>query len=87
MSDPLIRSCDDYVVIEPGKDETFLNAEQTLQWLKNWLDQLDKLPQDLSDQPSTQAAAKRLIDTACDLEIQPGFKVKWFAVRLDPPEN
>ena len=86
MSDPLIRACDNYVVIEPGKEEIFLTAKETLQWLKSWLEQLEKLPQDLSNQPSLTAAAKRLIDTACDLEIKPGVKVKWFAVRLDPPE-
>ncbi len=87
MSDPLIRACDDYVVIEPGKDEIFLTEQETLKWLTTWLEQLEKLPQDLSDQPSVSAAAKRLIDTACDLEIKPGVKVKWFAVRLDPPET
>ena len=86
MSDPLIRACDDYVVIEPGKDEFFLSAEETLEWLVSWLERLEKLPKDLENQPSTTAAAKRLIDTACDLEINPGVKVKWFAVRLDPPE-
>ena len=86
MSDPLIRACDDYVIIEPGKHETFLSAQETLQWLISWLEQLEKLPEDLADQPSTMAAAQRLIDTACDLEIKPGFKVKWFAVRLDPPD-
>ena len=86
MSDPLIRACDDYVVIEPGKDEFFLSAEETLEWLVSWLERLEKLPKDLENQPSTTAAAQRLIDTACDLEINPGVKVKWFAVRLDPPE-
>ena len=87
MSDPLIRACDDYVIIEPGKPEAFLNAEDTLKWLTDWLNQLETLPQDLKSQPSTKEAAKRLLDTACDLEIKPGFKVKWFAVRLDPPED
>ena len=86
MSDPLIRACDDYVVIEPGKEEFFLTSEETLKWLASWLERVEKLPKDLEDQPTTAAAAKRLIDTACDLEINPGVKVKWFAVRLDPPE-
>ncbi len=86
MSDPLIRACDHYVVIEPGKDEAFLSAEDTMQWLILWLKRLETMPEDLQDQPSNSAAAKRLIDTACDLEIKPGIKIKWFAVRLDPPE-
>ena len=87
MSDPLIRACDNYVVMEPGKPEHFLNSQETKIWLMSWLEKLDKLPQDLQEQPSISAAAKRLLDTACDLEIKPGFKLQWFAVRLDPPAH
>ena len=85
MSDPLIRACDDYVVMEPGKSEIIMNEKETILWLQNWLETLEELPQDLQDQPSTNAAAKRLLDTACDLEIQPGWNLKWFAIRLEPP--
>ncbi len=87
MSDPLIRACDNYVVIEPGKPEKFLNAQETTSWLMHWIKQLDELPQDLQDQPSITTAAKRLLDTACELEIKPGFNLQWFAVRLDPPDR
>ncbi len=87
MSDPLIRECNNYVVIEPGKPEKFLNSEETIIWLNNWLVALEELPNDLQNQPSTIAAARRLLDTACELEIKPGFNLKWFAVRLDPPMN
>ena len=87
MSDPLIRACDDYVVIEPGKPQKFLSSEQTKQWLTNWLASLEELPEDLQDQKSPADAATRLIDTACDLEIKPGFHLEWYAIRLNPPEN
>ncbi len=87
MSNPLIYECDDYVVLEPGKPERFLTSEETLKWLETWLKKLSNLPQDLQDQPSTKDAANRLIDTACDLEIQPGFTVQWFAVRLNPSDH
>ena len=87
MSDPLIRECDNYVVMEPGKPEQFLNSEETKEWLINWLKGLNELPEDLQDQPSITAAATRLLDTACDLEIKPGFNVQWFAVRLEPPAH
>ncbi len=86
MSDPLIRACDDYVILEPGSEERFLNAKETLSWLRSWLEQLDHLPEDLQDQPTINHAAQRLLDTACDLEIKPGFTLQWFAVRLDPPD-
>ncbi|RPF82778.1 MAG: chlororespiratory reduction protein 7 [Synechococcus sp. TMED20] len=87
MSDPLIRACDDYVVLEPGKPEQLLSAADTLTWLTDHLRRLETLPADLRNQPTVQAAAQRLLDTACDLEISPGMTLQWFAVRLEPPAN
>ena len=43
------------------------------------------MPADLEDLPDPAAAAQRLLDTACDLEISPGVTLQWFAVRLEPP--
>jgi hypothetical protein len=85
MSDPLIRACDDYVVLEPGKPEQLLDVANTLAWLSRWLQTMDQLPADLADQASVEAAAQRLLDTACDLELSPGVSIQWFAVRLEPP--
>ena len=85
MSDPLIRACDDYVVLEPGKPEQLLSADDTLTWLSEWLLRLDCLPEDLLDQASVDQAAQRLLDTACDLEISPGITIQWFAIRLEKP--
>ena len=85
MADPLIRARDDCVVLEPGKPEQLLSAADTLTWLSGWLRSLDQLPADLAGQPDLDAAAQRLIDTACDLEISPGITLQWFAVRLEPP--
>ncbi len=85
MSDPLIRACDEYVVLEPGKEERILNQKETLEWLTDWLETLDSLPKDLLGHPSHKSAAQRLLDTACELEINPNFSLQWFAVRLEPP--
>ena len=85
MSDPLIRACDDYVVLEPGKPEQLLDVPNTLAWLSRWLQTMDRLPADLADLSSVEAAAQRLLDTACDLELSPGVSIQWFAVRLEPP--
>ena len=87
MSDPLIRALDDYVVLEPGQPQQLLSAADTLTWLTSWLRKLDALPADLADQPDLMAAAQRLLDTACDLEISPGVTLQWFAVRLERPDN
>jgi len=75
---------DDFVVLEPSKDERFLSAQETLQWLSNWLKVIDELPTDLNEKPSIEAAAEYLLDTACLLEIEPGLNIQWYAVRLDP---
>ena len=85
MSDPLIRACDHYVVLEPGQPEQLLSADDTLAWLERHLRSLDALSEDLSGLGSSAAAAQRLLETACDLELQPGLNLQWFAVRLDPP--
>ena len=85
MSDPLIRACDDYVVLEPGQPEQLLNAADTLTWLCDRLRTMDDLPADLADLPDVESAAQRLLDTACDLELSPGVSLQWFAIRLEPP--
>ena len=87
MSDPLIRALDDYVVLEPGQPQQLLSAADTLAWLTDWLRKLDELPADLAGQSDLTAAAQRLLDTACDLEISPGVTLQWFAVRLELPNR
>ena len=82
----MIRSLDDYVVLEPGQPQQLLSAADTLTWLSDWLRKLDALPADLADQPDLTAAAQRLLDTACDLE-SPGVTLQWFAVRLELPNR
>ena len=75
------------MVLEPGQPQQLLSAADTLTWLRGWLRKLDALPADLADQPDLTAAAQRLLDTACDLEISPGVTVQWFAVRLERPNG
>ena len=87
MSDPLIRACDHYVVLEPGQPEQLLSAADTLAWLERHLGALDSLPEDLTGHDSLHAVARRLLETACDLELQPGLNLQWFAVRLEPPDQ
>ena len=76
---------DNYVVLVPGENEQFLNKEQTLLWLKSWLNKFDSLPLDLDCKSSIAEAAQHLLDTACDLEITTGFTIQWYAVRLESP--
>ncbi len=77
---------DNYVVLVPGESEKILDRDETLLWLQCWLNNFDSLPLDLSCKSSIAEAAQHLLDTACDLEIEPGFTVQWYAVRLQSPD-
>jgi hypothetical protein len=85
MSDPLIRELDHYVVLEPGRPQELLSAADTLDWLRQQLQRLSVVPADLAALPDAEARAQRLLETACELELEPGMVVQWFAVRLEPP--
>ncbi len=85
VSDPLLRELDHYVVLEPGREECILNASETRQWLAGHVGGLADPPADLADLADPESRARRLLDTACELELAPGFTIQWFAVRLEPP--
>ncbi len=85
MSDPLLRELDHYVVLDPTTGERILPVAETLTWLAQQLEAMAEVPADLADLPSAQARAERLLETACELELEPGLAIQWFAVRLEPP--
>jgi hypothetical protein len=85
MSDPLLRELDHYVVLEPAAAERILSAAETRFWLIEQLGRLEHLPADLAGLDGLAAQAERLLDTACELELEPGRTIQWFAVRLEPP--
>jgi len=85
MSDPLIREQDHFVVLEPGRAEQLLSAADTQLWLETVLGRLEVLPADLAELADGPARARRLLETACELELEPGVTVQWFAIRLEPP--
>jgi len=85
MSDPLLRELDHYVVLEPGGAESILTAAETLAWLETYLGHLGAPPADLAGLADPRERAQRLLDTACELELEPGRVISWFAVRLEPP--
>ncbi|MEB3184792.1 MAG: chlororespiratory reduction protein 7 [Cyanobacteriota bacterium] len=85
MSDPLLRELDHYVVLDPTSGERILSAADTCAWLAAQLEAMAELPADLAALPTAQVRAERLLATACELELEPGLAVQWFAVRLEPP--
>ena len=87
MSDPLLRELDHYVVLEPQAGERTLTAAETVDWLAEHLAGLPEPPGDLTGFPDDRTRAERLLDTACELELEPGRTVQWYAVRLEPPRR
>jgi hypothetical protein len=85
MSDPLLRELDHYVVLEPSAGERILTAAETRLRLEEQLGALADVPADLRGLGSRAEQAERLLETACQLELEPGRCVQWFAVRLEPP--
>jgi hypothetical protein len=80
-----MRELDHYVVLEPTSGERILSAVETLEWLEQQLATMAAPPADLEGLPEPRLQAERLLETACQLELEPGRSVQWFAVRLEPP--
>lgn len=83
MADPMIWAMDHYVILEPGKAEWIADRRETVAWLARILATMDHVPADLRRFPDTPAQAAHLLDTACELEVAPGQRVQWYAVRLE----
>jgi len=84
MADPIIRAMDHYVILEPGKADRMADRAETAAWLAQALAAMDHVPGDLRHLPNAPARAAHLLDTACELEVRPGQRVQWYAVRLEP---
>tara|TARA_Y100001978_G_scaffold40032_1_gene35587 strand:+ start:1657 stop:1914 length:258 start_codon:yes stop_codon:yes gene_type:complete len=84
MSNPLIRSVEHFVLLEPDKEQKIVTKREALKWLKDWLSKTDfpiidqriefEKDQDLAD----------FLENTCELEIKTGYTIKWFAVRIEP---
>ncbi len=73
------------MVLEPGGADQILTAAETVAWLEAHLGALAQVPHDLADLVGGRDRAERLLETACELELEPGRAIQWFAVRIDPP--
>lgn len=84
MPDPIMYQEDAYVVLEPNQPEQFLTADELLKKLTVILNtRQDELSVDLQrhDQPIDQA--RYLMETACELDMEPGQYLQWYVVRLE----
>ncbi|KGF73645.1 hypothetical protein DO97_15135 [Neosynechococcus sphagnicola sy1] len=83
MSNPHLYDLENFVVLEANQPEQFLTAAELLDKLKVVLSHRQQdLPQDLHRFPTIEAQAQYLLETSCDLEMEPGNFFQWYAVRL-----
>lgn len=75
---------DMFVVLETNQPEQFLTASELLDKLEAILKTTQvELTPDLHQLETTAAQAKRLLDTACELNLGPDQFLQWYAVRLE----
>ncbi len=84
MPDSIMYRQDAYVVLEPNQPEQFLTLEELLEKLQAILaDRPDNLPPDLQHFTSVQQQAQYLLETYCELDMEPGQYLQWYAIRME----
>ena len=84
MSNPLIRSVEHFVLLEPEKEEKIVNKTEAILWLKDWLTKVDLPTINQNVDFEKEDYILNLLEDTYELEIKPGYIIKWFAVRIDP---
>ena len=84
MSNPLIRSEDHFVLLEPNSKEKIVTKKEAILWLKNWLLKIDSSTIYQNKDYSKEELLEELLESTYELEIKFGFVIKWFAVRVEP---
>ena len=84
MSNPLIRSEDHFVLLEPDSKEKIVTKKEAILWLKNWLPKVDSSTIYQKKDYSNEEFLEDLLESTYELEIRIGFVIKWFAVRVEP---
>ncbi|MEO8893958.1 MAG: chlororespiratory reduction protein 7 [Coleofasciculaceae cyanobacterium] len=84
MPDSIMFQEDAFVVLETNQPEQILTPEELLTKLKAILaNRQDDLPRDLQKFADLEAQAKYLMDTSCELDMEPGEYLQWYVVRLE----
>ena len=84
MSNPLIRSSDHYVLLEPNSKEKIVSKQEAILWLRDWLSKTEtqSIYQNIDDRD--QKFYEEFLESTYELEIKVGYVIKWFAVRVEP---
>ena len=84
MSNPLIRSEDYFVLLEPDKKERIVSREEAIKWLRGWLKKIDINTINQNENFEQEETISKFLEDTCELEVSSGYVIKWFAVRIDP---
>ena len=84
MSNPLIRSTDHYVLLEPDSKEKIVSKKEAIVWLRNWISKTETQTIYQTKDASDQEFFEDLLESTYELEIKLGYVIKWFAVRIEP---
>ena len=84
MSNPLIRSEDHFVLLEPDKKERIVSREEAIKWLGEWFKKINNTTINHNENFEKKETLSKFLEDTCELEINSGYVIKWFAVRIDP---
>ena len=84
MSNPLIRSEDHFVLLEPDKKERIVSREEAIKWLREWLKKSNTTTISQNEDFEKEEIISKFLEDTCELEVSRGYVIKWFAVRIDP---
>ncbi|MGB7441693.1 MAG: chlororespiratory reduction protein 7 [Coleofasciculaceae cyanobacterium] len=84
MPDSIMFQEDAYMVLETNQPEVIMTGAELLEKLRTILGQRqDDLPRDLQNITSVDEQAQYLMETACELDVEPGEYLQWYVVRLE----
>ena len=84
MSNPLIRSVEHFVLLEPDKKERIVSREEAIKWLREWFKKIDTTTINQNQNFEKEETISKFLEDTCELEVCSGYVIKWFAVRIDP---
>ena len=83
MSNPLIRSVDHFVLLEPDKKERIVSREEAIKWLREWFKKIDIQTINQNENFEKEETLSNFLEDTCELEVKTGYVIKWFAVRIN----
>ena len=84
MSNPLMRSVEHFVLLEPDKKERIVSREEAIKWLRDWFKKIDITTINQNESFEKQETLSKFLEDTCELEVKSGYVIRWFAVRIDP---